>query len=158
MGIRYYAYPLAAEFVARAREEPLDFLSADPLLDAWGPAEERPIMLYLDKCWRYLQALTQPDYGQDPRPAYWLFEGEVTFVHDGLAWIPWTRVLDPDEVAEVARDLSLLGTDDVRSLLRQPGFRSSADEYGYIAQYLADAQDFAARMAKDGSGLVYLIG
>lgn len=158
MGIRYYAYPVDAGLVARAHEDPYLFLPQDPLADAWGPAANRPTMLYLDKCWRYLQALTQPDLGMLPRPAYRLFEGEVTYVHDGIAWLPWTRVLGPDEVAEVARDLALIDLDDVRTLLRQPGFRACADEYGYIAQYLADAQAFAARMSDAGSGLVYLIG
>lgn len=158
MGIRYYAYPVPAELVAEALREPFRFISDDPLADAWGPAEDRPTMLYLDKCWSYLQALTRPDFDGPPRPAYRLFEGEVTPVYDDrIAWIPWTRVLDPAEVGEVARDLALIDHGNVRTMLRQrPGARP--DDYSYVAQYLADAREFAARMVEEGSGLVYLIG
>lgn len=158
MGIRYYAYPLPAEFVERARTDPHLFLSADPLADAWGPAEDRPTMLYLDKCWSLLQRLTQPAFGTPPRPAYRLFEGDVTFVHDGLAWMPWTRALSPDEVAEVARDLCLLDTNDIRALFQRPDFHAREDDFGYLAHYLAEAQSFVTRMTQSGSGLVYLIG
>ncbi len=158
MGIRYYAYPLPAEFVERAKIDPHLFMSADPLADAWGPAEDRPTMLYLDKCWSLLQRLTRPDLDSSPRPAYRLFEGDVTFVHDGLAWIPWIRALDPGEVVEVAQDLCLLDSNDIRALFQRPDFRGRKDDFDYLAQYLAEAQSFATRMSKAGSGLLYLIG
>ncbi len=158
MGIRYYAYPLPAEFVERARTDPHLFLSADPLADAWGPAEDRPKMLYLDKCWRHLQALTRPDHGAaPPRPAYRLFEGEVSYVEDG-AHLPWVRVLDPEEVAEIARDLALLDEDDLRTWTVETGLSRAREDFDYIKHYLAAAKDFIARMVPAGWGLVYLIG
>ncbi|MFC7625279.1 hypothetical protein [Microlunatus sp. GCM10028923] len=115
-------------------------------------------MLYLDKCWSYLQSLTRPDFGGPSRPAYRLFEGNVTPVYDDrIAWIPWTRVLDPAEVGEVARDLALIDRGDVRMMLRRlPGARP--DDYGYVTHYLDDARKFTARMVEAGAGLAYLIG
>jgi hypothetical protein len=157
MGIRYYAYPLPAEFVERARSDPHLFLSADPLADAWGPAEDRPTMLYLDKCWWYLQALTWPDHDTPPRPAYRLFEGEVTEVGDG-SHLPWLRVLDPEEVAEIARDLALLDDDDVHTWAAETSLSRGREDVDYLKHYLGAAKDFIARMVPDGWGLLYLIG
>jgi hypothetical protein len=157
MGIHYYAYPLPAEFVERARTDPRLFLSADPLADAWRPAEDRPTMLYLDKCWHYLQALTRPDHGAAPRPAYRLFEGEVSYVEDG-AYRPWVRVLDAEEVAEIARDLALLDEDDVRTWTAATSLSRGREDFDYIKHYLAAAKDFITRLVPAGWGLLYLIG
>jgi hypothetical protein len=60
MGIRYYAYPVRTSDVELARANPHDFLATDLLADAWGPAELKPRMLYLDKCWGQLQELLGP--------------------------------------------------------------------------------------------------
>src|SRR5690606_14201418 len=79
MGVRYYAYPLAPELVGRAMDDPRPFLSDDPLADAWGLGRPRhPQMLYLDKCWRQLQSLTNPPGGK-PRPSHALVAGDVTY-------------------------------------------------------------------------------
>lgn len=157
MGIRYYAYPLAPEFVDRATEDPWAFMSDDPLADAWGPKESAPDMLYLDKCWRYLQRLTTPGVAC-PRIAYDLFEGDVT--HTSRGWIPWIKVLTPDAVSEVSRDLSLLDGDDVDALLTRDDFYTTRleEDRSYIKEHLRSAQAFTARMQARGWGLVYLIG
>src|SRR5690606_17833466 len=101
MGIRYYAYPVSPREMAAARENPCRFHGDDPLMDAWGPAEERPPMLYLDKCWRCLQRLFDLD-GPAQRPAAELVRGDVTHVPTG--WIPYERALHPSQVAEIAAD------------------------------------------------------
>ena len=159
MGIRYYAYPVAPELVDLAREEPRLFLSPDPLADAWGPPERCPEMLYLDKCWHWLQRLTTR--GDAPRPAYRLFEGGVRFVDGGAGWHAWERVLGPDEVEAVAADIVLLGEEDVRATVRRwsPDHgRSVAEEMSYVMQFLGAAQHFAVATSRAGRGIVYTIG
>lgn len=157
MGIRYYAYPLAPEFLERAATDPWAFVSDDPLADAWGPQESAPEMLYLDKCWSLLQRLTRPDYSRR-RISYDLFEGRVTNTSRGH--IPWIKVLTPHEVDEIARDLSLLDDDDVDEMVARDDFYSTRpdEDRGYIKDYLRAAQEFTVRMQQRGWGLVYLIG
>ncbi len=109
MGIRYYAYAFGAELTAQAIADPFTILSSDPLADAWGlepgaavsvtlfgqTVPERD-MLYLDKAWRALQALTEPGpAGRPARPSFRLFEGTVGVGRHG--WNPWIRTLHPDE-------------------------------------------------------------
>jgi len=160
MGIRYYAYPVAAERVQEALEDPYQFIAADPFMDAWGPAKDRPRMLYLDKCWATLQDLTDRGPNGQPRASYRLFEGDVTFVEGGMAWDPWTRVLGPIEVDEVNSDLVEVTDDDIRSLLssgrrvRGPG----GNVFEYISYFLARATDFVRELSRDRLGLVYMIG
>lgn len=158
MGIRYYAYPLAPEFVERAMDDPRPFLSDDPLADAWGLGRpQRADMLYLDKCWSLLQRLTHPPGGR-PRPAHALVAGQVT--HMGGGWIPWIDVLAPSDVDDVARDLALLDRSDVEARFAPVSGRidEGRDEREYVTQYLGRAQQFTAQMQRRGWGLVYLIG
>ncbi|MGO1971551.1 MAG: DUF1877 family protein [Propionibacteriaceae bacterium] len=161
MGIRCYAYPLAAEFVDHAQREPHLFVSADPLADAWGPEETRPTMLYLDKSWRWLQRLTSGD--ATPRSSHRLVQGNVTYVEEGMAWHPWLRVIAPDEVAAIAADLALLGPQDVQAMLRQElrRFDSGAafvQEEAYIVHFLHAAQRFVSDMSRTGMGVITMIG
>lgn len=157
MGIRYYAYPIPAEDYLRAVADPCLFHGIDPLMDAWGPDSSRPEMLYLDKCWQELQALLGPWSVQPARAAYQLVEGQVTHVETG--WIPYERALSPDQVKDVASDLATVNDADVVRLLAGYPVRNQPDtEHRYVAQYLAAAQNFTARLAGDGRGLVYLIG
>ena len=157
MGIRYYAYPVAAEDIERARLDPWLYLSDDPLSDAWGPAELRPRMLYLDKCWRALQHLLGPREDRPARPSFALVEGQVTFAGNG-GWYSWLRVIDPEQLTEIARDIVLVDEDDVRELFpAQPG-EMQRDTVDYVAPYLADAQRFVTELAREGKGLVYTIG
>lgn len=158
MGVRYYAYPLAPELVARAMDDPRSFLSDDPLADAWGLGRPRRAeMLYLDKCWRQLQSLTSPPGGR-PRPSHALVAGDVTYTGGG--WLPWIDVLTPSEVDDVARDLVLLDASDVEARFAPPGNGTGEDrdEREYVTHYLRAAQDFTAQMQQRGWGLVYLIG
>ena len=161
MGIRYYAYPVRASDVELARANPRDFLADDPLADAWGPVELKPRMLYLDKCWGQLQELLRPGSGRPESVAYQLVEGEVTHTSEG--WIPFTRVLDPAQVREIAEELSQIGEADVLAARVRTfggdGFvNDDPDELRYVMQYLNDAKSFVDALAKDNLGLVYMIG
>ena len=157
MGIRYYAYPITAEQYPQAVENPWRFRGSDPLMDAWGPVDEQPEMLYLDKCWRELQVLLGPESGVTGRPALQLVEGQVT--HVGVGWIPYERALSPAQVQAVAADLATVGESDIRRLSSAFVHRDDPEqEFDYVAEYLAAAQEFTAVLAKDRRGLVYLIG
>ncbi|OMH23027.1 hypothetical protein BKD30_14210 [Tersicoccus phoenicis] len=156
MGIRYYAYPLPPELVTAARLDPSAYLSSDPLADAWDlDGQSRPRMLYLDKCWGLLQQLTCAD-PRAPRPSYLLVEGRVTHTHDG--WIPWTRVLDADEVGRIADDLALINPDDLDDLFARGASHFRDDDRDYLESYLAQAKEFTADLRARGQGLVYMIG
>ncbi|WP_208544560.1 hypothetical protein [Rathayibacter sp. VKM Ac-2759] len=88
MGIRYYAYAFNADRTEAALADPRSIISDDPLADAWGmphgvstavatfvqSVPERD-MVYLDKAWAPLQALTAGRApGGSPRPAHRMFE------------------------------------------------------------------------------------
>jgi len=159
MGIRYYAYPVAPELTSLAATSPRDFISSDPLADAWGPTNERPEMLYLDKCWRELQLVFEPDGDGDARPAYDLVDGEVTMTQSG--WIPVVRYLTPDRVRQIADDLNVI--DECEVMERLSGHRSHLmwdfeAEVRYTLDYMDDAAVFTQQLAKRGFGLAYMIG
>ncbi len=146
MGIRYYAYPVKAEDIDHARTDPISFISDDPLMDAWGAEEDRPRMLYLDKAWQPLQRLFVD------RPSSSLVSGNVRWSDRGYE--PWVKVLDPEEVAEVARDIVLVEPVDADSDVLQ---RMHWDAEG-VNQYLTSAQQFVTELVEEDSGLVYIIG
>jgi len=163
MGIRYYAYAFEAELTEFAKADPRSFIRDDPLADAWGmphgarvattnfeqsmPKED---MLYLDKAWSSLQALSAPaEEDDEPRPAYRMFEGRVA--HTEYGWIPWTRALPPSDVVEIA--------DDITELHRTLERREPCDEEGrYVLDYLGKAVEFVACAAKSNRGFAYMIG
>lgn len=158
MGIRYYAYPITADEYSMARENPHPYLGDDPLMDAWGPIEDKPEMLYLDKCWNELQALLGSGSSVVDRPALQLVTGHVT--DTPMGWIPFERALSPGEVLAIAVDLATVGEANIRDMMTLSAHSTPAfdGEHEYIAQYLSDAQKFTARLAADGRGLVYRIG
>jgi hypothetical protein len=163
MGIRYYAYAFEADMTARALADPASFISDDPLADAWGmphgaqsavtnfeQSVPKTEMLYLDKAWSALQAMTEPS-GEDSRarPAYRMFEGQVTM--DRYGWAPWVRALSPDDVAEIAEDLV-----ELQHALRD----DVADDCdaGYAIDFLKRAVEFVTGLAASHRGFVYMIG
>ena len=160
VGIRYYAYPVAAELADIAECSPRDFISSDPLMDAWGPQEERPPMLYLDKCWRNLQVVLGPRGTEKARVAYELVRGEVTMRADG--WDAFVRYLEPTTVGSIAGDLAAVDEcqvmDGVAELRRQRPIDDYASEVDYTLEYLSAAVGFTTDLARQGKGLVYLIG
>ena len=157
MGIRYYAYPITADQYPLAQEDPCAFHGVDPVMDAWAPENEKPEMLYLDKCWRELQTMLGSSSGRPGRPAHQLVDGHVTQTETG--WIPHEVALSPAQVAEIAADLKTVNEADVRRALPDFGSHQPDDEkFEYVAQYLGEAQRFTAALADSGRGLVYMIG
>lgn len=169
MGIRYYAYPVPSEQTEAALASPREFMSADPLADAWGlvpsgdgvsermGAKPVPEMLYLDKCWPLLQRLTGPQGGRDSI-SYLLFEGQVTWTPRGH--IPWTKALSPEDVARIADDLAEFDEADVDRLIDGSDFdpRVRRDDRDYLLFHLRKAQEFTAMLRRTERGLVYEIG
>ncbi|MFA4841090.1 MAG: DUF1877 family protein [Agrococcus sp.] len=172
MGIRYYAYAFDAEATERALADPRSMVSDDPLADAWGLPHGFTVgttdfqqsvpqrdLLYLDKAWPLLQALTAPGPGDsEARPAHRMFEGRVTSTDTG--WHAWVRALSPDEVVDIARDLAPIDSEQAAASLRAAA-RSGADpdaEAQYGAQHLGAASTFVSRLAAEGRGMVYMIG
>lgn|SRR5690625_3982951 len=163
MGIRYYAYGFDAEMTEAALANPLSVISEDPLADAWGMPRgahlavtnfEQSVpttrMLYLDKAWSAMQALTAPNLpGEAPRPAYRMFEGRVTM--DGYGWLPWARSIAPDEVAEISEDLMEVQHRVSEALRPDMDLRDELD-------YLQRAMEFVAHVAAADRGFAYMIG
>lgn len=118
MGIRYYAYAFDHKLSDQAREDPRSLISSDPLADAWGLEPHTAIsyvtfeqtvperdLLYLDKAWRELQSLTGSRMsGGTARPAFAMFEGEVTM--RDLGWDAWVRPLFPENLPNVEQDFA----------------------------------------------------
>ena len=163
MGTRYYAYAFAADMTEQAQADTGRFISDDPLADAWGmphgaqsavtnfeQSVPKTEMLYLDKAWSELQEMTRPsDTEHGPRPAYRMFEGQVTM--HGYGWIPWVRAISPGEVLEIAEDLIVL---------QQAVGDDMADhrDARYVHDYLNRAVEFVAGLAASRRGFAYLIG
>lgn len=176
MGIRYYAYAFEGDQTAQAIADPYSILSDDPLADAWGLEPHAAVsvatfeqvtperdMLYLDKAWRELQAITAPqaDTGSGTataRPAFAMFAGDVT--HHSMGWDPWVRVLSPEEVVPVAGDLLRISDADAEAVIRARSYfgRDPDQEVAYVLQFLARARGFMAELAAAGRGMVYMIG
>lgn len=154
MGIRYYAYPLQPSDVDAARRNPYPFLSADPLMDAWGPEEDRPRMLYLDKAWRELQHVFAVSDGRlQPRISLELVKGNVTPVGKYGGHVGFVHVLPPDVVQQIAEDIVMVEPIVETDIIEAVTY-SSAD---YANEFLRRAQDFMVTLAADGLGLVYTI-
>lgn len=162
MGIRYYAYAFDADLPAKPAD-PVIAMYDEALADAWGLSRDtraaiallqklppQSDMVDLDKAWRELQRLTVRG-GEDggPRAAYRMFEGRV--YETGQGYLPWYRIVSPDEVPKIAEDLGELqasvGPD-----------RISDRDPDYILFHLRQAAEFTAAVAAAGRGFVYHIG
>lgn len=171
MGIRYYAYAFDAPLTERALADPHSILSADPLADAWGlepgaavsyttfeQAVPERDLLYLDKAWRELQALTAPvSRGDAPRPAYRMFEGHVAM--HGFGWDAWVRTLRPSDIPEIAADVAALERTETIRRGHAGGAAAAPDsEAAYVMSHLSAARRFTALLAEENRGMVYMIG
>lgn len=170
MGIRYYAYAFDADQTERALADPDSILSTDPLADAWGlepgavlsvmtgvQAVPHRDMLYLDKAWRHLQALTAPPGDVVARPAHRMFEGDVAWSDIGHA--PWVRTLVPDEIPRISRDLAVIREEEIARLPEiVPVHHDRKEEIAWVNHLLGRAREFMASLAADRRGMVYLIG
>ncbi len=160
MGIRYFALPVPAPMVSIARINPRAFLSEHHFRESWSDPPDRPEGLYLDKPWQDLRDLLSWPAEEPTRPAYELLRGDVKMY--GYGWIPYDRVLDADQVLEVATDLARV---DLPHLLQSWSSYVSPDWAAILAgrrdtveQYLADARKFTGELATRGLGLIYSIG
>jgi len=163
MGIRYYAYAFDADMTARAQADPMSVISDDPLADAWGmphgartavtnfeQSVPRIDMLYLDKAWSGLQEITRPGAtDRRPRPAYRMFEEQVTVHEHG--WAPWVRALSPEDVPEIAEDLA-----ELQRAMREG--ETNDEETRYLLDFLDRAVEFVTNVAASNRGFAYLIG
>ena len=163
MGIRYYAYAFDADMTEIALADPLSVFSDDPLADAWGMPHGARVagtnivqsvpktdMLYLDKAWSSMQALTAPSVpGGTHRRAYRTFEGQVTM--NGYGWMPWVRAIAPDDVVGIAEDLLELE----RSVRDNVAMDVDAR---YVRDFLERAVEFVTQVASSNRGFAYMIG
>lgn len=171
MGIRYYAYAVDAELADAAVADPFSILSRDPLADAWGLEPHTSVsvatfeqvrpqrdMLYLDKAWGPLQAITRPIAGGgSARAAFRMFDGRVTMHDDG--WDPWVRTILPDEVPAIRDDVCGIGVSELTAWAKHgPHGRDAEEELNYVLGHLRRAQEFVVGLVADGRGMVYLIG
>ena len=163
MGIRYYAYAFDADMTELALANPMSFIGDDPLADAWGMPHGAQVavtnfvqsvsktdMLYLDKAWSSMQALSAPSRPKDtPRAAYRMFEGQITMTEYG--WIPWVRALAPDDVVEIAEDLVDLQRSELEDAAGDQDTR-------YVLDFLQRAVEFVTNAAASNRGFAYMIG
>lgn len=160
MGINYFARPIPASLVDIAKINPGAFLGDLWFWRSWPESRWRPGELFLDKVWRDLQALFGENGQDPPRPAYELVRGEARFF--GWQVQPFDRVLDPGQVAAVARDLERA---DLRELYQHclpqhsPDWAAIMDgRRGNVESHLAVAACFTAELSAKGLGLIYSIG
>lgn len=172
MGIRYYAYAFDSSITQAVLANPRAYLSADPFADALGlphgftmgttdfqqgPPEED--MLYLDKVWRNLQLMTAPsDPSGECRPAYRMFEGEVTPLGGWEGWLPWVRAIPPQEVAPIADDLDAITRADFVPWYARPDGESVESEAEGVEHFLGRARRFLRGLESAGRGFTYMIG
>lgn len=171
MGIRYYAYAFDPELTEAVLADPRAHISPDPFADAiglphgftvgttdfqQGPRKED--MLYLDKAWRNLQMMTAPsDPFGDCRPAYRMFEGEVSPLEGWEGWLPWVRVILPGEVVAIADDLdTVTRADFIPWFSRHDGAEESEAED--VEQFVRRASEFLRGLEATGRGFTYMIG
>ncbi len=169
MGIRYYAYAFDPDMYEQARAHPESVLGSDPLADAWGfePGATGIIhaslkqslpkndFLYLDKAWRGLQDVTRS--GGRTRPAYRMFEGDVTW--PGICYESWIRTISPSEVPAIAEDLHEINNEHISDLIEIPsGCDESHRSYvEYLRNHLRKAERFVNDLSDQGRGFVYTI-
>ncbi len=160
MGIKYFALPVPAPLVNIARMNPRAFLPERPAGNAWPEPPCPPDALQLDKPWQDLRDLLGWPGHQPPRPAFELLRGEVK--QRGYGWLPYERVLGPQDVVEVAEDLSRL---DLAALyqayepLVSPDWAAIMDgRRGIVESHVRKAEAFTAKLAHNGQGLIYRIG
>lgn len=175
MGIRYYAYAFDAENTQAVLSDPRSYISQDPFADAvglphgftmgttdfqQGPAEED--MLYLDKAWRNLQMMSEPsDPTGVPRPAYRMFEGDVTPLGGWEGWLPWVRAIPPGDIAPIADDLDTITRADFVPWFTRHHSDSVEEvesEAEYVDFHLDRARRFLHGLANSGRGFAYMIG
>ncbi|KYH46019.1 hypothetical protein AZH51_10215 [Branchiibius sp. NY16-3462-2] len=173
MGIRYSAVAFDAHLSDIARESPYRVYRRDPFdrlkgigclptCDHSSRDWHEPCRgcLLLDKAWRDLQMLTEPEWPEAARPAYRMFEGDVTYGTDWSEEFPWVAAIQPEDVPAIRDDLLTLGVDDFAPAVQRRRRNSDpvTDCFDYEVMFLEHAKKFMTWLAEDGRGMVYLIG
>ena len=157
MRIRYFAYPVEPGDIDDARRNPFCHLGVDPYAGR-DPTEPGSEVLYLDRYWRYLQALLAPAPAHPSRPSYALVAGDVVRIGD--RWVPHVEVLTPAQVNDAAWDLDSVSLREIDAFLEAFPTENEvkADGLSCVPRCLRDARRFTVDLAGDGRGLIYLIG
>ncbi|WP_157887533.1 DUF1877 family protein [Frondihabitans sp. PAMC 28766] len=168
MGIRYYAYPVLADDIELARQNPLDYMNNNPIVDDDDPDDDR-LVLCLDKSWRYLQELFVWPNQYPAEPCLDLVRGDVVYPN---GWQEGYRchyeVLEPEAVQRIADHIGEIDKVDVLAMfLAHYGCPSTGGDHrdshlredvAYVGYHLEQAKRFVAMVAAAGHGLVYRIG
>ncbi|UOE44041.1 YfbM family protein [Agromyces larvae] len=78
-----------------------------------------------------------------------------------LGWDSWVRTIRPEEVPVIRDALCAIDESRVRAWAvdwRRPHGADGDDDLRYVLDYLRQAQEFVESLARDGRGMVYLIG
>ena len=145
MGIRYYVYAFDADQTEAALADPMSIVSDDPTDNLWG---EPFRALDLDKAWRIFQRLTEPLPGEEVRPAYRMFEGEVR--HHDRGWQSFTRAIPPQDLPDIYADLRKLWVNGIDQV--------GEEDACYAMEYLKSAELFVEHLISTNQGFSYAIG
>lgn len=160
MDTRYFAFPVSDRAIDIALAHPWAFGLANPEAAPRRLDDVPTGVLSLGSCWGRLQCLTKPR--GVPRAAHAMFEGHADPAPFGPRSRPWTRVLTPARVDDVANDLVLVGDDDIEDYVQRHHrgrARNVVDgERAFLRQKLDAAKGFAIAMQRRGWGFVYVIG
>ncbi|MBF4601233.1 DUF1877 family protein [Frigoribacterium sp. VKM Ac-1396] len=161
MGIRYSACPVAPADLELARAAPLAYMN-DHCPDApWDDPSWTRSWLDLDKSWRDLQRLFVMPNQSPAEMGLDLVRGDVRYPRGVIhGYECHYEVLDPNQVEVVARHIARYDKADVLALYIASGRLDDRlrGDVNYVGHYLAAAQEFTARQAEAGNGLVYRIG
>ena len=158
MGIRWYGWAVTSDEAERARAAPWPGIRvADERYDSPGWA-----CAGFDKAWRSMQCLFADPRREgvfQPRPAFSLVEGDVTWVNEG-EYEPHVGILSAQQVRAISDDLATVSHVDVRAYCRH-WFPNAIDEptpeEQYVTHYLEEAKEFAADSASRGHCAIYII-
>ncbi|QGU02572.1 hypothetical protein CKALI_08560 [Corynebacterium kalinowskii] len=162
MGIRHDAYEIDPRFLELAELQSAKFFINSPQCDAhclilaWAMGwqfEESPLnspivfdnWLSVDKAWRPFQQVLAPS-----RPAYALFEGQVTHTESG--WIPYFGIVYPDQLQAAVSDLKTLTNEEIDKALPWEQDRQ------WVRDILESHIPRLEKVCAAGWGLAYRIG
>jgi len=129
--------------------------------EAFDDDDWRDRWLDLDKAWRDLQRLFTCPHPGPGEICLDLVRGNVTYP-DGWqnGYLSHYDVLCPDQVANVARTISMIDKVDVLAMYVENGRVNDRlrDDVSYIGLFLERATKYVADRAEAGEGIVYRIG
>lgn len=97
----------------------------------------------------------------ESRPAYRMFEGDVTPLDDGEGWLPWVRAIPPDDVPRIVDDQDAVTRADFIPRHTGHGTESMKEvdsDAEYVDFHLGRARRFLRGLEVSGRGFAYMIG